>query len=473
MADVCKETKFHVVDFLVLGRFLFYLLHPEFLTLPFQYGRIYPDQDTQHQDCVENESPYRQPERRMDHNPEFGNVRTCITVTIHRFYLQYIISRRKAGKSYPMFPLWKCHPFLMKTFQLIDKLGLLRQNQVICRKGDLEDMLMIRQIHFTDKVQGLFQNDFSIILLTYRDRLIHQLQGSKQDFRYQPVIMHPLRIERIESVESTGQYRTVLQTLHGTQVKIAGLQSVVIVIFPGFETIPLIVTQDLDVDNPVGYRNPDVSAGVLGNRRNRLSGQFRHLRESDHLSTFVIKSGKPFACRYPKPLPAILVEFVHTDPSQSFQRPNPTGRQIHHLNTFRSTSYQQRLSIPKTQSRQVIVFQAGIVLPVCVKLSSPGVQALQPVTQSRYPDASIRIFLQIPDTIIGQSIGGIGFPVNGSPASIDTDQSSPESTDPDLTVSRNEYRNNRIGFKISVVRIKIFLCMLARIPDNQSIVIGS
>ena len=107
MADVREETEFHIIDFFILRHLIFYLLKMKLLTFTFQHPVARQEKHDHQTGSIQQISPPRHPERRIDYNTQRGFLYADITVAIDRFHSQNILSWGKIRKSHIVYSYWQ------------------------------------------------------------------------------------------------------------------------------------------------------------------------------------------------------------------------------------------------------------------------------------------------------------------------------------------------------------------------------
>ena len=256
------------LDFLTLAHQLVnhgLLASPDSLEL---LDTITPDSDDDNQDDdINGEHPPRQPPRTIHNDLQGALLIADSTIGTDSLYVKGVGATAQFMELYTMQEGITIAPVIVETFHPIHELEALALVVVTSTKLDSEGALVVVQLYLIALVEGLWQNDVTVILHTRQDFLLTDKELGQHNARQRFLLIFISMTYPVDTIESAKEHFTILLGEDGTHIELVALQTVtdVVVVESVGERGIFVVTLYNHTTDTIAGRNPDAMVLVFCN----------------------------------------------------------------------------------------------------------------------------------------------------------------------------------------------------------------
>ena len=183
---------------------------------------------------------------------------------------------------------------------------------VVVTSGKLNGnrVLTVEQLYLVALVEGLWQDDVTIVVDTRQDFLLTHEQLGQHDARQRGLLVFVAVAYPVDTIESTKQYLTILLGQDGTHIELVALQTVSngVVVQTIVEGLVFMVTLHDDADNTITCRYPDAVVLILGNTADRVVAETVFLRNQTEFVVCGVQNVDTLTRTYPQQSSGVFVD---------------------------------------------------------------------------------------------------------------------------------------------------------------------
>ena len=394
------STAVHQLSLHLVHPLFLHHLHTQALTLQLVSLALHepttPEVDaSSHTAEEEQQDPTVAQQRRRDRNLQDGLVLTHRTILIEHAHMQDITAMMERHIGDIGVLLLSLDPTVAEAFEHIDEARGVMDLTLIGSELDGELILVMAQDKLITLVEGLFEDDATIVLLTHAHLLSEKFQATEDRSLGIVDIGHQLRIDDIDASQSAHEDQAILRTADRTLVVGTLLESVLAAeAAHGERPFTIVLQLRNDVRDTMFGNNPDVMQVVLDETND--TGTEKAAVHIEHRLMLGLRIDNTTAsCRTVPDESTTVFNDAGGGPHRCRLTRNGRDRDIGNLATdgvderieLRVANHQPTLLDPRCLGHEVFG-QIGVIGIIGLELARLHVETLHTTTQGTNPDVA-------------------------------------------------------------------------------------